>query len=177
MGKNKNKDAEGITPAAKRVPVLEGRAEALVFPLGVIHLRKFNERISKVITFIARNIRFREGATTDEIGMQIMAEVAPLMMTDLFDLLLECVRFHPNTVKMDELPHWDLPPIVEAWIDESFGTPEKRDPWKRAIERTVARMTGEEFSISEMLSKDSSPEAGASQTSPESAKPVSPTEA
>lgn len=176
MAKNKKKDIEMITPVARRIPILDGQAEALVFPLGVIHLRKFNERISKVLSYIASSVRFKEGATQDEIGLQILSEVAPLMMTDLFDLLSDCVRFNPNTVKLDDLPHWDFPLIIENWVDESFGTPEKRDPWMRAIERTFARMTGEEISISEMLSKRSSPVVGASKKSPESAKPESPTE-
>jgi len=178
MSKSKKKqDLDGVLPAARRIPVLDGKAEALVFPLGVIHLRKFNDKISKALLFIAQNVRFKKDASVDEIGMQIMAEVAPLMLTDLLDLLCDCVRFNPNTVKIDDLPHWDFPKIVEEWIDESFGTPEKRDPWMGAIERTVTRMTGSEFSISEMWSKDSSPGDGASTKSPESAKPESPTEA
>lgn len=175
MGK-RTKDLEGILPEARRVSVLGGKADALVFPLGVVHLRKFNERISKALLFIARNIRVPEKASTEQIGIAVLSEIVPLLMTDLLDLLMECVRFSPNGVKMDDLAHWDLPPIIEMWIEESFGTEEKRDPWKRAIESTVARMTGQEISISAMLSKLSSQEDGASPKSPESSSPESPTE-
>jgi hypothetical protein len=176
MSKKKDKELDGLLPEPKRVSILNGRADALVFPLGVIHLRKFNERISKALLFISRNVKWREGASSDEIGQAILTEVAPLLMTDLLDLLVECVRFSPNTVKIDDLPHWDFPKIVEEWVMESFGTEEKRDPWRRAIESTVARFMGKPFSISEMLSKDSSPEDGPSASSSESDSPESPTE-
>jgi len=177
MGKKKhNADLDGILPEAARVPILGGKAEALVFPLGIKHLRKFNERISKVLMFAARNVKVEANADDGAIAAALVSEIGPLMMTDLFDLLEECVRFSPNGVKFDDLPQWEFPPILEKWIDESFGTPEKRDPWMRAIETTVARFTDEPFSISAMLSKDSSPEDGASPKSSESDKPESPIE-
>lgn len=174
MSKKQGNDLESVLPEPVRIPVVGGKAEALVFPLGVRHLRKFNERISALIMHIARDVRFPKGSSNEVIGQLIVGEIAPMMTTDLFDLLTDCIRFNPNTLKLDDLPHWDLPPIVEAWIEESFGSEEKRDPWKRAVERTIARVTGKPFQISELLSQDSSPGDGLGTSSSTSDNPESP---
>jgi len=176
MSKKKQREDRQILPGAKRVPVLEGQAEALVFPLGFRHLKQFNDKITRVLIYISNHVKIPDSASEEEAFNRVLTEAVPILLTDMLDLLEECVRFNPNGIKFDDLPHWDVPIIIEEWLTESFGEPKKRDPWRRAIESTVARFTGQEMSLSQIFSKGSSPQDGPIETSSESDSRESPIE-
>jgi len=164
----KDDEARQILPGPKRIPVLDGQVEALVYPLGFRHLKKFNEKITRVMVYLARNVKVPAGASEDEVFSRVLIDAVPLVISDLLDLIEDCVTFNPQKIKMDDLPHWDLPILIEEWLMESFGEVRKRDPWMRAIESTVVRFTGKEIKLSQILSKASSQADGATETSSES---------
>lgn len=59
--------------------------------------------------------------------------------------------------EFDDLPHDVLPPILDAWIVESFASEARWRPWVAAIDKAVEKATGQPFSTLETLSSLRSP--------------------
>ena len=127
----------------------------MVYPLGVGHIRRFTDDITRIVSATG-NIKVTKGASEKEIAQAFVMGLIPLVLTDAIDLVKECTVIDPPDIKFDELPHWALPDIAEAWIDQSFGDAKKWKPWVSLIERTITRVTKKPFSISEIWSKSSS---------------------
>lgn len=140
------------------VQVLDGRASVTVYPLALRHARKFSRELIAVIAAVselpAKDLSKIAGDKS--AAAEIMAVLGPTLLSSLIDLVEECTRFRPSeelaaellaagadaaAVKIGDLPHYDLPPIVEAWLEESF-LGGKWMPWVRAVEDLVQRATG-----------------------------------
>lgn len=143
-----------------------------VYPIGYRHLKKFSGLIGRGLAMLADQAGSLSGAEDGVRARVVMQSLLPLVLADGLELLGECVD-----TKLDDLPHWEIAPLAEAWVLESFGQENKYRPWLQAIENTVSNFTGKPFSISETLSKLSSPAATDSTTSSTTASPVVPTEA
>lgn len=149
--------------------------DVTVYPMGVVHLKKFSNQIATAMSIVGRT-PIKKGASQKEIGGQIAATLAPFLLTEAMDLIEACVKISEKSVKFDDLPHWDMPKIVELWIEQSFGDEKKWRPWVTAIDRAVTKATGSPFSILEMLSSSSSQLVTPAPTSSTAASPDSPTE-
>lgn len=136
------------------VPILNSQAIVTVCPLGLLHMKKFSGDLTKFLS-VMMDVKIVRGSSQAEIGKKLMAQLTPFIIENLFDLVLECCTFSEG-VTIENLPHWDTPAIVDAWIDESFGEPKKWKPWMTLIDSTVSRVTGETFSLLETLSQLSS---------------------
>lgn len=168
-------DIEQLFPG--RVVQLEKGLAATVFPPGLLHIRKFSRDVVGLGMALADSV----GKLKDKAGQSqaLVQQLLPFLLTNALDLVAECVRVDGpggKTYKIAELPHWLLPPILEAWVEESFGDEAKVRPWKAAIEKTVERATGSKLTISEMLRRDSSPPDTAARTSSSTASPAAPTQ-
>ncbi len=123
------------------------QVEVEVLPLGFRHLRVFSDKITTALGVVG-SMSLPVGQSTEQLGKAIMMRAAPLLMADLFDLLKECVVItKPATVKLDDLPHWLVPPIVSTWLELSFGDPKKWRPWIEVIDQAMASVTRKPFSI------------------------------
>jgi len=154
---------DSILPG-EAVPLPDSGATAVVYPLGVRHLKKFGSQVATVLA-IASRTPFSKGADQKDIGAKIIGAVTPYILTSGLDLLSDCVRLEPKGLTLEDLAHWELPPILESWIEQSFGEEKKWRPWLAIVETAVEKATGKRTSISEMLSSFSSRAATQEQTS------------
>ena len=117
--------------------------EIKVEPLGFRHIRKFSDGISKIMPTLVSVI---SDVKADERGWisKLSATLAPFLMTDLLDLVDDCVD-----VDLKEVPHHLLPRIIEAWIEESFGDEGKVKPWKTLFTTILKRFATSQGSISQ----------------------------
>lgn len=162
-------DLEQLFPG--EIVELERGIRAVVFPPGLVHLRRFSSDVVAVAVAVGEHAR-KPG--------DIASRLIPYLISNASSMLSECVRIEvPGglRVKFEELPHWLVPPVLERWVDISFGDEAKLRPWKAAVEKMVEKATGRPFSISEIWSKRSSPQDTPDGTSSTAANLGSPTEA
>lgn len=142
--------------------------EATVYPLGARHIETASRDVAAVGMLILEalkvkvddangHVRVDQGAISPE---KIISAAVPALLKNGFSLLRECIKIDigsDDEIALDDLPHWCLPPLVEAFVEESFGSKKKWEPWKRLIENMVRRFSkNPEFSISETFSRLSS---------------------
>lgn len=139
---------------------------ATVYPMGFVHMREFASDLVAAFNAVARvaapdkprnDTKEERQRVEREFGERLIKSMAPMVTTQLLDVVARCVTFEAG-VTMDQVPHYDVPVIVEAWIMESFGTEDKWRPWLATMERLLTHFSGKEVRILEMLSKPSSPQ-------------------
>ncbi len=131
-----------------------------VYPPGLVHLEQFSTRVASILGVLANtDLRGLQGGASKVVVGNLLERLGPLILSDLTGLVRECcvveVEGHPEAT-LDDLPHWHLAAVVEAWVEESFLEERKWRPWLEALERLISKATGQPFSISEMLSSSSS---------------------
>lgn len=136
--------------------------QVMVFPVGVGHIRRFNKAVEDVLPKILNQIdvsRFKKDASIGDFAPMIV----PIVISDLLEIVAACIK--GVDILSDNFPHWHLPPLIEAWIDVSFGKEEKIRPWVEVVENVLAKLTGKKIGIWETLSKSLSAPAMTSITS------------
>ena len=117
----------------------------MVQPMLVRHIRDFAEPIEKAITKLAS-----EGVDFAKMGDSwplLIKHLAPLLINDLFGLLNEC-----TDADLNDLPHWVLPEVAGAWIDENFGSEEKLRPWFEVVSRIVEKLSNKKVDLWDSVS-------------------------
>lgn len=88
-------------------------------------LREFQHKVVKVFT---EADQFWDALRTKAdglvVGRVIVSTLTPFVLTDLFELVQRCCSH-----KLDRLPHYALAQVTDAWLMESFGSPERFKPW------------------------------------------------
>lgn len=154
--------------------VMDGTAVVRVSPLGFRQLPKFISRVGVASSHIANALKGVEvgaGVPSDKLGGIILQSIAPFVLQNAMDLFIECVEVvdagadgasaagAPAALAqsdlLDRIPHWEFPPLIEAWLVESFGEEKKWKPWITALENLIKRTTGQDISITSMLSESS----------------------
>mgnify|MGYP001557853467 CR=1 FL=1 len=161
---------------------LSDRLSVEVFPIGTKHLEKFSEQVGVIIGIIAsENLEKTIDPLTQKETLDVAAIVkraAPQIIkycsTHALDLLQECCFFEPVQFPIRELPHYKLPPILAAFIDQSFGSGDKLRPWVEVVELALSRIAGQRVEIWETLSNYSHTLATASMTFSTNAAPDGP---
>ena len=171
--------------------------DAVIYPVGFKHLETFGAQIAGLTALIIKNglnvdyvIKGDKPTAAEEedinklIGQKIIGIAMPYVMANMMGMIKDCVKLASkdqnidvSDCRVDDLPHWELPAIIEAWIDISFNEPKKYRPWLEVVDKMVGKLTGKPFSISETLSKLSSRADTASKTSSTGANLAAPTEA
>lgn len=177
MAKEETKPKDALKPLfpGRTVPLeveIDGKAvtlHAVVYPLGFKHLRRFSKDVTGAImamvgTRVPDNLK-NDPVAAAAFSNRIMMQLIPYAIDNLLDLVKECVTFETKGFEIDELPHWHVATLVEAWIIESFGEEKKWRPWIAAVENVYAQVTGTPKKISEIFSKGSSLPATDAKTS------------
>lgn len=142
---------------------------ATVYPLGFRHLRRFSKDVTGAINAVV-GMRVPENLRSDPAAAaaftnRVLMQLVPYAIDNLLDLVKECVVFKDGVAEVDDLPHWHVATLVEAWIIESFGEEKKWRPWIAAVENVYAQVTGNRKKITEIFSRDSSSPATDASTS------------
>lgn len=148
--------------------------DVTVYPAGFTHLRKFGTELGALMQMMGPKTKISKDEF--KIGMDLMAELIPFVMTNCLDLVRECVVFPEGVAGWDDLAHWHVPPIVEAWIEVNFGDEGKVKPWLTMVERVVSMISGQKMSISEIFSKSSLRQGTTSTPSTTASDPAGPIE-
>lgn len=120
--------------------------EIKVKPMLVRHIRKFAGPIERAVEkLVADGVDFSK---LGESWPLLFKHVAPLLLDDLFGLLNECTSADLNNV-----PHWILPDVADAWIEENFGTEEKLRPWFAVVSKVLERLGNEKVDLWATVSK------------------------
>lgn len=165
--------------------------DAVIYPVGFKHLETFGGQIAGLTALIVKNglnvdyqikgekpTEQEEEEITKLMGQKIIGIAMPYVMANMMGMIKDCVKLvskdqniDVSDCRVDDLPHWELPAIIEAWIDISFNEPKKYRPWLEVVDKMVGKLTGKPFSISETLSKLSSRADTPSETSSTGANP------
>lgn len=99
-----------------------------VYPAGLNQLRQFSSYTGKVVSVLAKLDSLPK---TEEAMKELLPSIIDLFTGEMLALVTACVSptLPPN------MPHWFMPPIIEAWLIESFADESKWRPWKQALER------------------------------------------
>ena len=158
----------------------------VVFPVAFKHLSRFSTQITSVLQKLA-GVEVSRSASAEQKRATLVLAAIPLIAQELLGLIEattvtgvvdERDKFHmvPEGDEAHEaiadLPHWELPEVVEKWFDLSFGQPRKYRPWLAVAEKAIAKLTGQKISISEMFSKHLSSQDTAATTSSSADKPA-----
>lgn len=131
---------------------LETGVTAIVYPMGFRHIQKFSRDIGGVLMTLTQ-VGVKKGASEKEVGQAILGHMIPYVMSNLLGLIEETIKFEPEGIELEDIPHWELAPIVEQWVLTNFGEEKKWRPWVAAIENVVNRFSSKPISILEMVSK------------------------
>jgi isochorismate synthase EntC len=157
---------EKLKPTGRCVDLEDDGLHAYVFPVGFRHLTAFTSKVKALLSAIGQ-IKVPKG-TKEEDALRILGlELAPHIIEHLSDLLKDtvvvCRKMADGSVvgsqadgsygSLDDLQHWHVPSILEAWFDLSFGSQRKWKPWVQAVEKTIHTLTGKKVVLSETLSK------------------------
>lgn len=154
----------------KTIP-FEKNLAVMVYPLGAKHLRRFSTQIVGILSTLSQ-VRVPKNQGEEALYQTMVAQAVPSLMSEGFDLLQdtcvvgEMVSVGPNEMKfiaaetqdnaLDELPHWELPTVLEAWVELSFGTSGKRRPWIKMLNNLGTKLTKKKkFSITDLFSASS----------------------
>src|SRR5262245_51647261 len=140
-------EIERVLNPGRRVELKDFGATAVVFPIGLRHLQKFSKEIAGLVGYLATvQVKSEEPRG---LGLQYARAMAPFLMQNMLGLVAECVRLEPPELKitLQDLPHWELPPIIEAWVQENFGEEKKWHPWLAAVESVIRTATGKDVRI------------------------------
>ena len=155
------KDAKALVPG--RTLEIDGH-EITVFPAGICHSGKLFTKVVGVLQSAAE-MKARPGESVRDHGDRVVNDMIPFAIRNALDIIKDCVEL-PNRADFDRLPHYFLPPIAQAWIEESFGEEKKWRPWLALVEEAATRLNGgKPIQMSEIWSKALSLLASASATS------------
>lgn len=143
---------EARNGAAELAVLFPGRAVKIgdtvtitVHPMLVRHMRKFAEPIERAIdNLVTSGVNFE---ALGESWPQLIRHLTPLLLNDLFGLLNQC-----TDAELDDVPHWVLPEVAGAWIEENFGTEQKLRPWFEVVSRILAKLGNEKIDLWETVS-------------------------
>lgn len=122
-----------------------------VYPAALRHMERFSNEVISVamVAFDALKVKLAGGKIEiDQKAIEpdrVIRSVAPMLLQSGFGLIKDCVRIRLEgeseeyTLDDVDLPQWFVPEIVEAWIEESFGSEKKRAPWATFLSGMLRR--------------------------------------
>ena len=143
------KTEEDILIPGREFAIEGTKGSIIVSPVGIVQLKKFSGTMAQLMGVISA-----EEVGKDAAKGTIVAVLMPHILSTSIDLFEDCIIC--KGITLEQVPHWEVPPMLEYWIIESFGEPKKWKPWIAMVETLVERLTGEKTNLSEELSKLSS---------------------
>jgi len=125
----------------------------VIAPVGFKHIKRYGAFIATAITNLASmSVTKSEVEGGGNIEAAIVAHLVPAVMANGMNLLEECVSIPGHAIKVEDLPYEFLPPLIEAWLEESFFGERKWSPWISMIEKLILKSTGTALNLSGKIS-------------------------
>jgi hypothetical protein len=178
MAKKEKVSAVDVLFPGREIVIIEGKLSARVYPVGFKHVKALRGSVLRIIDSMMSMPSFREAAIKQDwaqAGKIVTQVLLPVVMTDLLTVFAECVRFDNSEVTVEDLPHYCIPKLAVAWIEESFIGADKLSPWMEAAVEVGRRLGISDKETSTALSSFFSQPGTQSQTSPADSKTESPT--
>lgn len=111
---------------------------AEVFPIGMTQIQEFSAQLNAIAAAVLPAIQSKVDDKAQQDAMMLQA-LGPAIISHGLSLVAACTKLSCDTYTMKqkkrgegppELPHWDVATVVDAWVDENFGTEEKLNPWR-----------------------------------------------
>lgn len=155
----------------QRVELKEFGCAVTVYPIGPRQLSVFAQQVGGAVAFVAK-ASLKIGS---DPGLEYLTQMVPYVMCNMMECMESCVVVEPKEVQFGQLPHWELPPVIEAWLRINFDSPKKWVPWLTVVETIIEETTGKKVRISEKVSATLSEAASGSKTSSTVNVPAGPT--
>jgi len=123
--------------------------DAEVFPIGFNQIKNFSETLVNALRAVFSKIDLNESDLDDsekmkQVGIRIISLLSPIATKDLLGIFKECIviKTKPNKDEeegdiipngIEQIPHWNIPPLITAWLEVSFLGEEKIHPWIKAV--------------------------------------------
>lgn len=141
------------------------QVSAIVYPVSFRSLQAFTKVMLKMTdvissmgsTQIPKSLAEAAKSGDEKAKMEVnkimtretLKALAPFVVSECLDLVKECVK----GVDIEQLAHWHVAPIIEAWIMENFGSLGKLQPWIQAVDNLITQATGETPNLWETVSQ------------------------
>lgn len=165
-----------FTPYDTVTGEINGQPWALgLWPIGIKQIKKWTvllERISAVVGAV-KLVKDLKGMTHEEIAKHISSGgMIPMISDYAIELVEETTRGVGPTpdLKLEHLPHWELPKVLQAWFELNFLQEHKYRPWLTMVTKVLDLMP-------ETPSRSSSRQDTPSSISSSDGNEASPTEA
>lgn len=130
---------------------------AHVYPIGLQQLKKYSNRIFELFKTVMGSIKVDKKSSFEQtkndvrkaLTPEILQSIVPMLSTDFVDIISECVMleiktegFKDKRIPLSEtnVPHFYLPKIITAWVQENFEGDERLNPWKEAVNDVIKRL-------------------------------------
>jgi len=153
-----------------RVELKEFGASVTVFPIGPRQLHIFAAQVGGAVSLIAKTC-LKIGS---DPGLEYLSQMIPYVMFNMMECLESCVTVEPAEISFEQIPHWELPKIIEAWLRINFDSEKKWLPWLAVVETIVEEAVGKKILISEKVLQALSEAASGSKTSSTASAPGGP---
>jgi len=128
------------------IPTATNPITAVVYSIPFESIRRYSDLISECIGEVASIVGNLGFKPTQGVVISI---AVPIVIKRLLPLVASCIE--GLDIMAPRLPHWVVPQLVQAWIEESFGDEKKVRPWVTLVEQVVLRTTGQTIGIWDTL--------------------------
>lgn len=143
--------------------LLESGHVVKVFPVGYKQLKKFSKNFGAALSMlntlqVPKELLDSENGGAEAMNIYMKSAI-PYVINNLLDVVEDTVTIEPLAgsnlpeITLDDVPHWELPPIIHAWILKSFGEKRKISPWTAVVEDLMVRFTNKKMNLQEKLDK------------------------
>lgn len=134
----------------EKVELAEG-VSITVRPSTISHIPIFVNALENAEPFLElyRMLLEHEEKNTPVDWTKVLPEMTPLLIGPLSEVLNDSIQ---EDVRVQDLPHWILPSILESWARQSFGDLGKLRPWVIAFENLIRKVSGKELHLWDALS-------------------------
>lgn len=147
-------------------------ADFEVYPLSLAQAPQFISKLANIVATVGGvNLAMKDGEldVNSKDNQKLLASLIPHLIQSSMDLFYGCVTAK-HTIKggnkdgsdevvditdqIKDIPHDAAVPLIESWVDQSFGSIKKLQPWISLVESLMTKIGGEKFNLSELVSRD-----------------------
>lgn len=163
MSKIKDTAIRVLTPGTKIT--LDGGAVLIVYPIGWKQMRAFGSTITNALGSVADVVsldpsKLQDSAYVKKLSGDILSKIGPYVALNMMELVADCCVFEDKdirkTISVEEIPHWEVAKVIDAFVEESFVGEGKLQAWTQAIDNIMKKVFKTDKSISDILSNFSS---------------------